>query len=215
MNYDDTLRHEAIRLGMGQHKVSCPFCSSQRKKKGERTLSLKVQQQDALYQCWHCQANGLVRLVERVPVRKVKMTAASKKTWLELDQDAIAWLLSRGISEATAKTAGIKRANHYIRSVGGETSCVVFPYVDEGKQYAAKIRAIKDKGFSCDSNPQTFFNIENVDLGDDLIICEGEMDVLAFMEAGYKSVVSVPNGAVMKVNDNPIEPSNDNKFQFL
>lgn len=219
MSIDESLRSNAIRLGVGQHKVSCPFCSQQRKKKGERTLSLRVQSEEVLYQCWHCQNSGAVKLREDYKqVKRETMTPvapAVKKNWLELDQDAIAWLMSRGISEITARTAGVKSANHYIRSVGSETSCVVFPYSNDGQQYAAKIRAIKDKGFSCQSNPQTFFNIENVDIGDDLIVCEGEMDVLAFMEAGFKSVVSVPNGAVMKVNDSPVEPANDNKFQFL
>ena len=36
-----------------------------------------------------------------------------------------------------------------------------------------------------------------------------------FMETGYDSVVSVPNGAVMKVVDKKIDPSDDNKFKFL
>ena len=41
------------------------------------------------------------------------------------------------------------------------------------------------------------------------------MDVLAFMEAGFESCVSVPNGAVMKVVDGKIDPQEDSKFKFL
>ena len=37
----------------------------------------------------------------------------------------------------------------------------------------------------------------------------------SFVEAGWTSVVSVPNGAVMKVVDNDINPEDDNKFRFL
>ena len=41
------------------------------------------------------------------------------------------------------------------------------------------------------------------------------MDALALIEAGYTSSVSVPNGAVMKVAENQVDPKEDNKFKFL
>ena len=91
----------------------------------------------------------------------------------------------------------------------------MFPYKNQGQAYAAKIRSLCDKGFSCSGSPQSFFNIDNVEVEGDLIICEGEIDACSFVEAGWKSVVSVPNGAVMKVVDNDINPEEDNKFRFL
>ena len=59
------------------------------------------------------------------------------------------------------------------------------------------------------------FNIENVQRNDWLIICEGEIDALSLLEAGYDSSVSVPNGAVMKVSEASVNPEEDNKFKFL
>tara|TARA_Y100000114_G_scaffold148925_1_gene162499 strand:+ start:1 stop:1368 length:1368 start_codon:yes stop_codon:yes gene_type:complete len=92
----------------------------------------------------------------------------------------------------------------------------MYPYTNKGQEYAYKIRAIKDKGFACNGAPQTFFNLENIDQSHGtLVICEGEMDALAFTEAGVKNAVSVPNGAVMKVVDGKIDPKEDNKFKFL
>ena len=41
------------------------------------------------------------------------------------------------------------------------------------------------------------------------------MHFLSFMEIGYKSVVSIPNGAVMKVVDGKIDAHEDNKFKFI
>ena len=217
MQNDILIRGAALRMGEGQHKAVCPICSPNRKKKGERTLSLKVDVEGILYNCWHCQSSGVITLDERpMPVRKeAKVAVVVKQDWDELTANTIAWLGNRGISESTAKDAKIKTAQHYISSLKKQTECVVFPYTNKSQVYAAKVRAISDKGFSCSGSPASFFNLDSIVEGEDLYICEGEMDALSLMEIGFKSVVSVPNGAVMKVVDGKIDPQDDSKFRFL
>ena len=90
----------------------------------------------------------------------------------------------------------------------------MFPYTNEG-QVCIQDQIDRGQRLRNGGAPQTFFNLQNVERNDDPIICEGEMDALAFMETGYESVVSVPNGAVMKVVDGNIDPKEDNKFKFL
>ncbi len=51
--------------------------------------------------------------------------------------------------------------------------------------------------------------------GGTLIICEGELDAASFVEAGFKCVVSVPNGAPAKAGDGDIEPEQDRLFAYL
>ena len=46
-----------------------------------------------------------------------------------------------------------------------------------------------------------FYNINSIIGHDSCIIVEGEMDVLAFVEAGIRNVVSVPNGATLNQNN--------------
>jgi twinkle protein len=217
MKNDILIRGAALRMGEGQHKVVCPICSPERKKKKERTLSLKVSDEGILYNCWHCSANGVVALEERfMPVKRSnKVSLAVQHNWDELNDNTIKWLKGRGISEDTARKAKIKSGIHYIGALQKQTDCVVFPYTNQGQIYAAKIRSLSDKGFACNGAPASFFNLDSVVSGDDLFICEGEMDVLAMMEAGFESCVSVPNGAVMKVVDGKIDPQEDNKFKFL
>lgn len=217
MNTDILIRGEALRMGEGQHKIVCPICSPQRKKKNERTLSLKVDGGEILFNCWHCTNSGVVQLEERfMPADRRKTVAlAVQHNWNELDEATVSWLSSRGISRETADKLKIKSGSHYIGKLGKQAECVVFPYMNQGAMYAAKVRAISDKGFACHGAPASFFNLESVVLGDDLFICEGEMDALSFVEAGYESCVSVPNGAVMKVVDGKIDPHDDNKFKFL
>ena len=48
---------------------------------------------------------------------------------------------------------------------------------------------------------KVFYNINSIVNNDTCIIVEGEMDVLAFHEAGIKNVVSVPNGATLNHNN--------------
>lgn len=208
------VRGEAYRLGLGQHKIKCPSCSSSRKNKNDKTLSLRIETDRILYQCWHCQMHGIVPT--RETEQKVRQMSVAKNVIKEpLSEQAVAWLKARGISKATAEKAGVTSTRHWIQGIGKETECIQFPYKNKGQEYAFKLRSIEEKGFSSNGAAQSFFNLDNVQKHDWMIICEGEMDALAFMEVGYESVVSVPNGAVMKVVDGHIDPRDDNKFKFL
>lgn len=165
--------------------------------------------------------NGIVPMREELPKIKVQkeekvMAVAKKIKTSPLGESAIEFLNKRGISEETAKKAKLKFAKNWIPSEQAEVECIFFPYTNKGQEYAQKIRSISSKGFACNGAPQTFFNIDSVQRNDWLIICEGEMDALSLMEAGYESSVSVPNGAVMKVSEvRTFDINNDNKFKFL
>ncbi len=210
------VRGEAQRLGTGQHKVVCPSCGPERRKKGERSLSLQIESDRALFKCWHCGQQGIVPLEQRThQVRRSDMNAVAKGNWEGLSEKSLEWLKSRGISPSTAGKLGLKTTRSYIRAMNAEVECVVFPYFNNGYEYAAKVRAIIDKGFSCNGSPQTFFNIHNVEPSDWLIITEGEIDAATLVEAGYTSSVSIPNGAPMKVVDGAVDPSEDGKFRFV
>ena len=87
-------------------------------------------------------------------------------------------------------------------------------FMNKGNTEYAKLRCFPNKGFSSQGSAVNFFNIDNVETNDWIIICE-EMDALSFIEAGYKSVVSIPNGAVMKVVDGKIDAHEDGKFKFI
>lgn len=224
MGIEQLVRPVAYRLRQGQHRVVCPSCGQQRKKKGERTLSLKIDGGLAVFNCWHCQEEGAVRLedapAER-PQRKWQaeerqpVAVAPKKNWSNLTAEGIAFLKSRGISEETAKKAGVKSTQHFIQRIGKVCDCVVFPYMNKGEEYAAKIRATVDKGFSSNGAPATLWNLQNFQKGDWLIIAEGEMDALTLIEAGYEGATSIPLGAVLKVADGEVNPQDDGKFRFV
>ena len=199
----------------GQHRYTCPWCSPHRKKKYDTCLSVFRDHERIVYQCHHgeCAVSGVVWLQEmQRSYAKMKTPKPESKRWEDLpslDERHYEWLETRGISVATA---------HNLKLVGQEIEgqqYVGFPYFDaKGGVTAIKQRLIGDKGFKCWSSPGTFFGLHRLNKGDDIIIVEGEMDVLAMAEAGIKAV-SVPNGASMKVTEGRIDPEEDPKFRFL
>ena len=220
MELTRNIRLDALKLGSGQHKVNCPFCSGQRKKRDQKTLSLKVDSSAVVYNCWHCNENGSIRFEDskfKLIRRDNVVHAVDKTRWRDLTKDngSIKYLNSRGISEKTAIDVGVRFKHHYIASEKKEMPCIVFPYTNKGSTEFAKIRSFPDKGFSAQGSAVNFFNIDNVNDNDFIIICEGEMDCLSFLEVGFKSVVSIPHGAVMKVVDGKIDAHEDGKFKFI
>lgn len=224
MGIEQLVRPVVTGLRYGQHRMVCPACGHQRRKKTDKTLSVKIDKDAAVYLCWHCQEEGVVRFEgdmprprsDNAPFRRQPVAVAPKKNWQDITPAAEAFLKARGISVETAKRAGVKSASHYIQALGRMSDCIVFPYLNKNEEYAAKIRSIEAKGFSSNGAPATLWNLQSFSAGDWLIICEGEMDALTLIEAGYDGAVSIPLGAVLKVaSDGTVNPEEDGKFRFV
>ena len=50
-----------ISLGLGEHRIVCPFCSQYRIKRTKRDFSVTVKVDCLLYYCHHCGAKGRIR----------------------------------------------------------------------------------------------------------------------------------------------------------
>ena len=198
----------------GQHRYTCPWCSPTRKKKHDTCLAVNRGYDSILYSCHHgdCGASGVVWLQEKNKgyaklEDRTPMKAASD--YDSLDERHYEFLTSRGISAATA--AKFKLVGDDYKGI----PALGFLYFDkDGKPQAIKHRKLSEKGFVCTNGPASFFGLDRIKKGDDLVIVEGEMDVLALAEAGVNAI-SVPNGAGLKVTEGRIDPSEDKKFKFL
>lgn len=145
-----------------------------------------------------------MQIEEKKPILRKK-----REDFGDISDPQIGWLSGRGISVSTAGRYELIGDEIFGKPVVG------FPYYDEkGNVVAVKQRYVEDKRFTCWQSPQSFFGLKHIKKGDDLVIVEGEMDVLALAEAGVNAI-SVPNGAPMKVHDGRIDPAEDNKFKFL
>lgn len=199
----------------GQHRTTCPWCSPHRKKKHDLCLSVWRDHSCIKFNCHHgdCGVSGLIPLNRKDIPLNIEAPKITERRKIEefgpLSQEQQSWLQSRNISIPTAQKY------HLVGSENKWGPAVGFPYFEGGYVVSLKKRAVREKAFTCWQSPNSFFGIEHVNVGDDLYIVEGEMDVLAMSEAGFNAV-SIPNGAsTVKLTDGKLDPENDRKFNFL
>ena len=208
----------ASTLTAGQYKKHCPMCQGSRTKhKHDRSLSLKVDDKGVQYQCHHCDISGgwvndREWSLETVPVVREPITNLNETD----NEDAIKYLQDRRIADSIIQSHAITGTRRFN---GKTVPAVGFPYRDGDLINAIKWRsADADKRFSQENVCEDFFNIDRYVDGNDLIICEGEIDALAWMTSDLPdnvSVVSIPNGAPAKVRDGKITPEDDKKFAYI
>ena len=220
---EEIIKLKANYLGDGQHKIICPSCNHTRKKKNQKTLSVKVNSDKIIYQCWHCNATGEVKYNynSKRESKVVDMFEVDKarETWQNLGKSGMDFFKNRGISKTTVEHFNIKQKINYIANLG-EVDCVVFPYGTDESISFAKIRSCRQKGFASQGTADQFYNIDVVDNvlqseDKELIICEGEIDALSYYESGHTNVISIPSGAVAKVVNGKTHPHEDTKFKFI
>lgn len=104
----------------------------------------------------------------------------------------VEYVNTRKISKSTIEYVGLK----------SENGNIVFEYRNQyGTHISNKYRPAKklSKGdlkmwFEKDTNANTLFNMDKVNIDKPLVICEGEFDCLSMIEAGVLNSVSVPTG---------------------
>jgi twinkle protein len=209
MNNEKTLIEKAIdhsiilnSYSVGEYRIRCPQCSPTRRKNNDPCLSVTVTHDSILWMCHHCEWNGGVKENTNLPIRQPRVVREEpieiappipivSNANHDLSQGSIAWLNNRKISQATAETFKLFTKDHKL----------CFPYYLDGDIVNIKSRT-KDKRFLQEKNAtKCLYNIDMLkkhweSVGTkSVIFVEGEMDVLALYEAGYKNVVSLPDGA--------------------
>jgi len=208
----------ASTLTVGQYKRHCPMCQGSRTKhKHDKSLSLKIDNKGVQYQCHHCDISGgwvndREWSLETVPVVREPITNLTETD----NEAAIKYLQDRHIADSVIQSHAITGTRRFN---GKTVPAVGFPYRDGDSINAIKWRsADTDKRFSQENVCEDFFNIDRYVEGNDLLICEGEIDALAWMTSDLPdnvSVVSIPNGAPAKVRDGKITPEDDKKFAYI
>lgn len=177
-----------------KQKVICPRCGHNRKHNKDKSLS--VQSDKGVWKCHNCGwKSGLAGSGDRMqqqrvyvkpswPEKIVHATAEESRQSAQ-DQQAYNWFADRGISRETLVEAGVSFVDRHI----------LFPYIRGGELINIKHRA-KDKKFWMEEDAELiFWQIDKCKDAEQIIITEGEIDTLSYMEAGFSAVISVPNGA--------------------
>jgi twinkle protein len=120
-------------------------------------------------------------------------------------EGTVLWMAKRAISEETLRHFRVySESKHYFPArVKGESAAICFPYYADDTVKNVKYRSVgkivegrEVKDFTMSSGAQPiWYNLDGVDESSgEVVIVEGEMDVLAMHEAGIGNVVSPPNG---------------------
>jgi twinkle protein len=127
----------------------------------------------------------------------------------------IDWLVSRGISEETARRNYVGATRAYIPKLGAEVDCIAFGYVRGDDLINIKYRALAEKAFAqVKGAEKILYGLDDIADATEAIIVKGELDKLALDEAGIRNAVSVPDGAPEHVKPGAPDPD-DAKFSFL
>jgi twinkle protein len=202
----------------GDHKLTCPRCSHGRKKRHDPCLSLTIEPDGAVWQCHHCQWADGVSMKERDETRWSRRRPAPvrpKGTIGEPTVAALTWFAERGISAEVVRRNKVGSTRTWIPSLRTEVDCIAFPYHRGGEVVNVKFRALAAKEFAQVKDAEKIlYGLDDIVDTKTAIIVEGECDKLALEEAGFRHVVSVPDGAVAKVKEGAPDPD-DRKFEYL
>jgi len=137
----------------------------------------------------------------------------------ELNKEMIEFFDKRRIRKATLEKFGIKMAPNVKHAMQGESeNAIAFPYKRNGEVVNVKYRTLSKKFWQEKNAEKILFGYDQVveahgPRPQELIIVEGEMDVLALYEAGFTNVVSVPDGAPAVARAS--SPLSGTKFSYL
>lgn len=203
----EKLLSEGIRLASyvdGQHYTTCPKCSHTRKpvNQTKNCLSVKLDGDDVVWNCHHCGWSGGGSSGDRRRVEKINYTRPEpfKLGPDPRPQPFIDWWAARAIGGTTLAEMDVRRETAWFPQTGKDQPCIAFPYTREGELINVKYRS-HDKHFTQTKGAEAILYNEDQIADDELIWCEGEIDVLSFLEIGARSVTTLPGGAPASIPD--------------
>ena len=174
----------------GENYQACPKCSQDRKKSKIKCFSFNTEKQ--IGHCSHCDMKVLPKQ-EYKPKKEYKIPEWSNST--SLPDAVVKWFKDRGISQKTLIETKIGYGDEWMPQKDGMARCIKFPYFKDDVCVNIKFRDA-EKHFKLVSGAElVFFNLDAVRGQKEIIVTEGEIDALSYIEAGFTNVVSVPNGA--------------------
>ena len=170
-------------LKVGAKESTCPKCSSGRSPKNQKAKCASLDWDRALGTCHHC--GSVFQLHTYRKNNKVYDRPKPNENG-ELDPRVVEWFASaRSISRDTLQKAKVTTRPKWIE----------FNFYAYGELTNRKSRNAK-KEFLLEKNCEmVWYNHDALFNSHSIIIVEGEIDALSYIEAGHPNVISVPNGA--------------------
>lgn len=180
----------------GQIKTTCPACTPERRNKSDRCLSVNIAK--GVAKCHHCDA---ISIKDSKPLVQDMVYKLPEQTWsnyTQMSDGMVKFCEERGIHQSTLKELNVTEEIHYQPQAEKKMNNIVFNYF-EGDTLVKKKYRSGGKHFTQTAQTKSiFYNINSAIGQEEVFIVEGEFDVLAMHQCGFKNTISIPNGA----NDN-------------
>lgn len=151
------------------------------------------------------------------PFEPKQYTLPVWKNLTNLSDRAVKYFEGRMISQKTLNRMRVYTDTEFMPQFDKVVDVICFPYFVGDKLVNIKFRG-PQKSFKLVSGAELiFWNIDCLQKTDEVIIVEGEIDLLSFIQAGFDNVISVPNGANKNLEylDNCIDAFKDIKRVYL
>lgn len=169
-----------------EKKENCDFKTAVQKVKdivGESNYSKQAARVDAVFK-------PAVEAPKDYKVFTLQQFSAYEKALAD-SKEAQAWLAGRGITLQTAQKlhVGFRQDVGKLSAKDSAGGWIAFPTVEADKVTSIKYRSIVSKSFTKQPGMATaLFNANTIDPFSDVLVVEGECDVLALEGAGYRAV---------------------------
>lgn len=198
--------------GLPEGKTSsiCPKCSHNRTKSKEKCMSLDWKL--GMGTCHHCGEVIQLHKFKRKNDQTKNYALPQMPKSFELSEKVKDYFKQRGISERALKVAKVSEGLDWMPQFKKAVNTIHFNYFIHGVLVNVKYRG-PQKSFKLVKDAEKVLSgIDRWKHEKELIICEGEIDELSYIEAGLNHVASVPNGATKK---NQNLSYIDNSYEFL
>ena len=185
------------KLEVGKQEGICPLCSANRKPQNRKAKCAMYDWERGLGTCMNCDTVFQLHTYKRKGNIDKNYTKPEWKNNVLLSDKAVKWFEARGISQSTLIKARITEGEEWMPQTGKKENTIQFNYFINNDLINIKYRDGRKNFKLVKGAEKIFYNIDSTVGHDYVVIVEGEMDALSFMESKVESVVSVPNGATL------------------
>ncbi len=199
---DDFNQHK---LEEGKKQGICPVCSHTRKPKNQKAKCASYDWERGLGTCHNCNTSFQLHTYQRKGASEKEYVRPTLQVNVDqpefLSDKVIDWFKTRGIGTQTLFDLEISEGDEYMPQTGKSENTIKFNYFMGDQLINVKYRDGRKNFKLYKGAEKVFYNINSIVGYDTCVITEGEMDVLAFHEAGIPNAISVPNGATLNSNN--------------
>jgi len=185
-------------LEVGKKEGICPLCSHDRKPENRKAKCAMYDWERGLGTCMNCDEVFQLHTFQRKGIsNKTYVKPAQSYNGTKLSDKVVKWFKGRGISQSTLNRLRVSEGKEWMPQTSKEENTIQFNYFINNELINIKYRDGRKNFKLVKGAEKVFYNIDSTVSRDYVVIVEGEMDVLSFVDAKVDSVVSVPNGATL------------------